>query len=205
MTFLKRIAGAAALGAALLTGSSLLASPAQAGYVVILEEVGNDVAATGGGIIDLTGLSFVGESFVGAGIIPVIGAIVTGPTDVDTFTGYTGFTGPTSFGSGGGGAAGSGSGDIVGIFGSENLLRVPLGYVSGDPLSDISTYIGADFTTLGVTPGTYEWTWGTGPNQNFTLVIGAAAVPEPASAVLLGAALAGLLLAGTIRCTRHAT
>jgi hypothetical protein len=46
--------------------------------------------------------------------------------------------------------------------------------------------------------GTYEWAWGTGPDQNFTLAVGAP-VPEPASALLLGAALAVLLLASTIR------
>src|SRR4051812_47094405 len=43
MTFLKQIAGAAALGAALLT--SFFSSPTQAGYVVTLQEVGSDVVA----------------------------------------------------------------------------------------------------------------------------------------------------------------
>jgi len=44
-----------------------------------------------------------------------------------------------------------------------------------------------------VTPGTYKWTWGSGPNQNFTLQIGpAAAVPEPASLALFGVGLAGV-------------
>src|SRR5262249_49396910 len=39
---------------------------------------------------------------------------------------------------------------------------------------------------LGVTPGTYEWTWGTGlPNQKFTLIIGQAGVPDGGSAVAL--------------------
>ena len=40
--------------------------PAQAGYVVTLQQVGPDVVATGSGTIDLTGLSFsrsVPESF----------------------------------------------------------------------------------------------------------------------------------------------
>ena len=80
---------------------------------------------------------------------------------------------------------------------------------SGTPLSDHAIYDGQTFASLGVTPGTYEWMWGTGANQNFTLIIGVAVgapvpAPEPASASLLGMALVGLLLAGTIRCTQYA-
>jgi hypothetical protein len=54
------------------------------------------------------------------------------------------------------------------------------------------TFNNATFASLGVTPGTYEWTWGTGlANQNFTLQIGA--VPDGGSTVsLLGFALVGL-------------
>src|SRR3954447_21894027 len=53
MMFLKRIAGAA-----LMFGSGLLGSPAPAGYIVTLQEVGSDVVATGGGEIELNGLFF---------------------------------------------------------------------------------------------------------------------------------------------------
>jgi hypothetical protein len=77
--------------------------------------------------------------------------------------------------------ANSGTGDFVGIHGFGGLLLVPLGYVSGTALFDTSTYNSATFSTLGVTPGTYEWTWGTGLNQNFTLQIPAAAVPDSGS------------------------
>jgi hypothetical protein len=42
---------------------------------------------------------------------------------------------------------------------------------------DRATYSGATLATLGVTPGTYKWTWGTGANQNFTLQI---KIPGPA-------------------------
>jgi len=50
------------------------------------------------------------------------------------------------------------------------------------------------FTSLGVTAGTYVWSWGTGlPNQNFTLIIGGAGVPDGGSTVsLLGFGLLGL-------------
>ena len=71
---------------------------------------------------------------------------------------------------------------------------VPQGYVSGAALSDSMTFNNATFASLGVTPGTYVWTWGTGlANQNFTLMIGGAGVPDGGSTVsLLGCALLGL-------------
>jgi hypothetical protein len=74
------------------------------------------------------------------------------------------------------------------------VLGVPQGYVSGAALSDSMTFNGATFASLGVTPGTYEWTWGTGlPNQNFTLIIPRGTVPDGGSTVsLLGFALLGL-------------
>jgi hypothetical protein len=60
---------------------------------------------------------------------------------------------------------------------SQTMLSVPKGYVSGNPLSDSATYSGQTFATLGVTPGTYVWTWGNGANQNFTLKILSAIIP----------------------------
>jgi hypothetical protein len=198
MAFIK---GIASLGAAMLIGLSALS--ARAGYVVDLTQQGSDVVATGSGPIDLTGLTFFStDNFSGPEITPNGGDdpinmdILTGPRG-QPFDIYTGLTGPASFGSGGGAGGASARGDVVGQNAFVGMtastdLYVPDGYVSGSPLSDTATYDSQTFSSLGATPGTYKWTWGTGPNQNFTLVIGAAAVPEPSTWAMMLLGFAGL-------------
>jgi hypothetical protein len=156
----------AALGTVVAWGFSV--RPAQAGYLVTLGQVGANVVATGNGAIDLTGLNFFGSTIEGADIQPFFATIRTGasaPVDI-----YTGATGPKNFGSGFYTPADSSSGDSVAISGS--ALFVPQNYMSGQPLSDTTTYDNATFADLGVRGGLYEWTWGSGPNQNFTLKVG---------------------------------
>src|SRR4051812_43043769 len=99
MTFVKWIAGAAALGVALLLGSGPISSSAQAGYVVTLKEVGSDVVATGSGTLDVTDLKFIAVGPLRGLILPLIAGIITGPavnTSVDFYIGT--ITGPASFG-----------------------------------------------------------------------------------------------------------
>ena len=172
--------------------AALSVDPAQA-YRVTLKEVGSNVVANGSGPINLTGLTLTDFGLILTGTISAnVGLIITG--GVAIVDGFSGITGPTSFGSGGSSFTKSGSGDMVGISGFFDRLVVPQGYISGAPLSDSMIFNNATFASLGVTPGTYEWTWGTGlPNQNFTLVIGGAGVPDGGSTVsLLGFALVGL-------------
>jgi hypothetical protein len=183
------------LGAA--TASLLVfSSPAQAGYIVTLQQVGPNVVATGSGAIDLTGLTFFDTIGISPLVEPFTGLILTGPTNFPSTDIYFTVNGPTSFGSGLTTFANSGSGDIVGITDLGGLLFVPQGYVSGTALSDSSTYDNATFASLGVTPGTYVWTWGTGANENFTLVIPTVGVPDAGSTIgLLLLALAALFFA----------
>jgi len=85
-----------------------------------------------------------------------------------------------------------GIGDRVGIIRTLGVV-VPSGYVSGTALSSSATWNSATVASLGVTPGTYVWSWGAGANQNFTLIIRGAGVPDGGSTVsLLGFALVGL-------------
>jgi hypothetical protein len=175
----------------MLTGYGLSAPSAQAGYVVDLTQQGGNVVATGSGAIDLTGLTFV-NSFTGFGLLdPSLGGMIIGSGVEDDYFGAL-MSGPANFGSGGLTIASSNTGDPVDI--SSPFLGVPTGYVSDSPLSDTSTYLSQTFSSLGATPGTYEWTWGTGANQNFTVVIGTV-VPEPSTwaMLLLGFGLLGLL------------
>jgi hypothetical protein len=188
----NRMVGASAISAVMLIGLS--APPAQAGYVVDLTQVGGDVVATGSGAIDLTGLSFGISAGSSSRMAPAEGIIVTGGTG--EFDLFDAITGPGSFGSGGLTFASSGSGDLVGIAVPVGSVAVPTGYVSGSPLSDSATYAGQTFASLGATPGVYEWTWGTGANQNFTLDIGASPVPEPSTWAMMLIGFAGLGYAG---------
>jgi hypothetical protein len=151
--------------------------------------------ATGSGAVNLTGLTKASTPFGGPSAIAAnLGFILTGAPSGGISDGYFGFTGPASFGSGDVFLPNTGSGDLVGINGFLGFLFVPEGYVSVAALSDSMTFNNATFASLGVTPGTYVWTWGTGVNQNFTLQIGAAGVPDGGSTVsLLGSALLGLV------------
>ena len=163
--------------------------PAQA-YTVRLNEVGANVVANGSGAINLTGLGFFQSGPLNSLLNATFGVIRTG-TDGSSADWYTGATGPSTFGSGGQFFPSIGSRDFVGIESGIGIIFVPLGYVSGGALSSRSTFNNQTFATLGVTPGTYVWSWGQGANQRFTLIIGA--VPDGGSTVsLLGFALLGL-------------
>ena len=185
MTFIK---GIASLAAAMLIG--LTAPSAQAGYVMDLTQVGSNVVETGGGPIDTTGLTLRGPDCCDLPLLVPSGAqIVTGPSGSGTST-YSGvFSGPLVFGTGGTTFASIGSGDPIRFLPTSGELGVPSGYVSGSPLSDTAIYDNQTFMSLGATPGTYEWTWGTGPNQNLTLVIG---TPESSTWAMMLLGFTGL-------------
>ena len=167
--------------------------PAQA-FTMTLKQVGLNVVANGSGAFNLTGLTFFGRGVESTKLQASRAQIITGAVFDADF--YTGRTGPTSFGSGGIFFADASIGEILGLSQDRvgnRFLLVPAGYVSGTALSSGSTWTNATFASLGVTPGTYVWSWGDGANQRFTLRIGGAGVPDSGSTVcLLGCALLGL-------------
>src|SRR5262245_26797948 len=127
--------------------AGLLASPAQAAYVVNLEQSGNNVVATGSGSFDTLGLNGPNLGIVSTFVQPIFGSIFTGPPANQVLDNvYSGFTGPQSFGPGiGSPTPDIGSGDILGISGTDGDLHLPSGYVSGSQLSSTSTFLNTTF------------------------------------------------------------
>ena len=151
------------------------------------------MVGNGSGAFNLLGLTSEGTGVNG---IPLVWANIAilqiGNGIHPHLDAYIGFTGPTNFGSGGEFFANIGSGDFISLQPTNRVLYLPMGYVSNTALTDSMTFTGATFASLGLTPGTHEWTWGDGRNQNFTLIIGQ--VPDGGTTVsLLGFALLGLV------------
>jgi len=139
-------------------------------FNVTVTQVGSDVVWSGSGSFNLTALTSAGTVSIGGGFqanqaIWAIGPIVT----VDTYSGS--ITYPATFGGGGVGVT-SNTGSTFGILpgGSGRLLYVPSGYTSNSVISGTSTYNSTTIAGMGLTPGTYTWSWGSAPNTS-TLVM----------------------------------
>ena len=103
---------------------------------------------------------------------------------------YRGLTGPRNFGAGGSTNATSATGPIFflgGAFfaGGDGLVAVPSQYTSFTSISDSATWANTTISDLGLTPGDYKWTWGSGTGGQFIEVV-IPAVPEPSSLILAG-------------------
>lgn len=166
----------------------------------------NYVQAYASGAFDLSGLTFLYDSGPCLSCPPLpdvmrpsYGVLTTGSISPSaSVASYTGPSGPTGFGSGGGKVSMFSTGEFVGFDASLNgppSLYLPQGYVSGTELDGEAAWDGT-FASLGVKPGTYVWTWGSDPEQSFTIVTmgSVTSVPEPA---VLGMFGFGVLLAGT--------
>ncbi|MCX2973583.1 hypothetical protein EYC87_08325 [Halieaceae bacterium IMCC8485] len=155
---------------------------------IFIYESGSDVAVSGEGTVDLSGLSL--EAPFGAGPIAFLvnGLDASGGESPGVSVGSPGggvlfycvAAGPASFGSGSLATTSVGSGDQWGLYGipigatgvapGTICLLLPNGYTSGAFLSGTATYENTDLTALGLTIGEYVYTWG---SDKLTLIVGA--------------------------------
>ncbi len=175
----------------LLTKSEIFAEDV---FTYTLTEAGGNVVATGVGTIDLADLEFLGSVEVSGGINPGIAVVNLGPTSPTETNEYSGISGPQSFGTVSDFVDSStGSGDAVGIAGYYPYIRTPIGYTSGSALSGVATFGDATFASLGITPGIYTYTYGSGADAGEIIVD----APEPSTwATMLGG---GALLGFCVR------
>lgn len=158
----------------------LLSGPTFGALTFTITEVGSDVVVNGLGSVDTSVLT-QGSGRNSIGVINPSGVVELymgdnnyGPVDIYEVV----FTGPAVFGSGGANLADSGTGDRFGFGILVDSIAVPQGYSSGDSLSGSMTFSNTDLASLGVTPGNYVWTWGSGPNADSMTLN---AVPEPSN------------------------
>lgn len=173
----------------LAAASAALLAPAavRAELVLTVVQVGPNVMVFGSGTVNTAGLTFDGSGFAPALLSPSDGLLTTGPVGPRAVDRYTGLAGPASFGGAVPRPAAAGHGDRVVLFAAAGQLWLPEGYTSGTALDTTSNYGNRTFAGLGLTPGTYTYTWGAGPTADrLVLQIGPVAVPEPGS---LGLAL----------------
>jgi hypothetical protein len=201
MALKKQMAHAAVVGVGMLIGFGLCA-PAQAAYILTINPSMTGVTATGAGSINFGALDVFGDELGSSLLEASGGAIIVGPTTDTDDTFYMGIAGPADFGPGEEFLADMGGGAIVGLGTfdqtSGGVVAVPLGYVSGASLgTSTATWSGASLASLGLTPGSYVWTWGSGAMaDSFTLDItsggGIPAAPEPGTWTMMLLGLAGL-------------
>lgn len=173
--------------------------PALAELIITATQSGTDVVFSGSGTLNVSDLTPIGTANLLAGID--FGAEVLLGADPSGFPAVSGYgaanelTPPGLFGADLFTSASLGAGPRIGVVVTAFPLQtapaivVPAGYVSGDPLSSTSTFSGKTFSSLGINPGTYTWSWGSGGNaDSLTLRI----VPETRTVTLLVLALTAL-------------
>lgn len=174
--------------ACIVVGIQAAVSVAEAALTITASEIGGNVVFSGAGSIDITGLTYNSDHTLSSIMSPEDGFVAFAAATTSVYISPS--LGVVAFGPGVTAASDSVLGNEFIIYSdaSSGLIGVPVGYSSGDPLSFSATFNGSTMASLGMTPGTYQWTL---PSDTVTLNVGAAVVPEPTTYIAM-AGFAGL-------------
>lgn len=148
-------------------------------FNVTITQVGSDVVWSGSGSFNLTDLTFdssiaITSGFAASQAIWIAGATATPPGLTGQQYGGASLTYPTTFASGlQSFSTLVSTGSMFGVLtggASGRTITVPDGYVSGTTISGSTTYQDTTIAGLGLSGGTYTWSWGSAPNTS-TLVM----------------------------------
>jgi hypothetical protein len=178
------------LGAVAL--AMLVAGRARAEFTITFAQQGANVVATGTGSIDLTDLILAATFNISPEVAPQDALIAIGPFVSGTGE-YTGISGPASFGPGISKAADSSTGSTAFRITNGDAINIGFGYTSGSVFTSSATFSTTTISGLGLTPGTYTYTWGSGADADDVKVIIPSAVPEPGSLSLFGVGALAML------------
>jgi hypothetical protein len=199
------IAACALLGATEARAATCTVAPSSCEpFVVTIEQVGLNVVATGSGEFDVSGLTIQSTTSVFAPPIVIPSSarmdfsLAPFPTMADV---YAGVSGPPNYGQGGLVTPSFATGPEGLALRDPNHLILVQGYTSGTVLSGIDEFDNTTLAMLGITPGTYKWTWGGtfapgvggAPDQSFTIIAG---TPLPTALPLFATGIVALGLLG---------
>jgi hypothetical protein len=156
-----------------------VSATARGDFIIEVSQEGHRVHATGYGHLNTTALgSPKTVDKVEPAVDPSMGLVNIGPArNVDI---YFLSLAPVRFGTGSSTLAHSSGGrEPVGIGGFLHVnpettlpgLIVPHGYVSGRPLFARATWDDTTIEELGMAPGVYTWTWGSGKNEDHLILV----------------------------------
>ncbi len=165
----------------------IIAHTCNGDLVITVSETGGNVEFNATGSLNLTDLSLVGGGTILRPFVePIKGEFTLDTAGADSNDTYNGvFSTPGAFGTGGLSLGTSGTGGPLGFV--SGRLFVPDGFTGGS-ISATSIFSGQSFSTLGISPGTYTWSWGSGMNADSMMMN---VVPEPSAFLFL--AVVGLL------------
>jgi hypothetical protein len=183
-----------------LVSLMLALAPAKAAVLISIQEVGADVVANGSGSIDTGGLTVSGHTQLGeyevinaASALIGFGILTDNSNNTFHFAIYSGISGPTSFGPGIGltkpGDTSSGAPFV--LTGADGTIDLPEGYVSDTFFTDMDIWHNKTFSSLGLTPGTYTYTFGSDANAD-SIVVQIGPVPELSTWAMMILGFAGI-------------